>query len=59
MWAKDGYSGYLPKGEFGSKRLTNELNDLFEIIVRPRVQVLLDISEEMGLEEVRLRVRSG
>ncbi|PQJ33960.1 hypothetical protein BSZ35_04455 [Salinibacter sp. 10B] len=56
VWSKKGYSGYLPKGEFGSKRLTTELNDLFEIIARPRVQVLLDISEEMSLEEVRLRV---
>lgn len=50
VWAKDRYSGYLPSDEFGKGRLTGEVNDIFEIIARPRVQVLLDIDEEMGLE---------
>ncbi len=56
VWTKSGYSGYLPSDEFDSERLTTELTDLFEIIVRPRVQVLLDIDEEMGLKQVRLRM---
>ncbi len=56
VWAKSGYSGHLPSDEFGRKRLTTELNDLFEVIARPRVQVLLDISENTGLKQVRLRL---
>ncbi|PQJ34759.1 hypothetical protein BSZ35_09260 [Salinibacter sp. 10B] len=51
-----GYSGHLLSDEFDHGRLTNELNDLFEIIACPRVQVLLNIDEETGLKEVRLRV---
>jgi len=56
VWATGGYSGYLPSEEFDTGHLTNELNDLFEIIARPWVQVLLDITEERELNQVRLRI---
>ncbi len=56
VWAKSGYSGPLPSGDFEPKRLTAELNDLFEIIARPRVQVLLDITESADLDQIHPRI---